>query len=292
MVARSRVPTQPHFPGVCHWASEPTGRQAAESPSRRAAERASARNSSPPRPHRPQGPLKPRPANAKSGQRRVPAFASSHRPLTHTLGHLQWPEPPRFADATTTSPAPFWRAIALARSDHPAATGESDPSVTLPRTSPPAIVWYQQAPIIQSDPAIGVTDTSASRAWVHVGQPAPKTALKASHKALYRPEECLGSHGARPRQRGLVTNRHKSSCHVTILRFWPAISEPGWARRKKVSLGVLLRRTRPSHGRVCSILYPPEARQNFRRPGLSSRMAPVSSQPSSETAQPWCSPKN
>ena len=40
-----------------------------------------------------------------------------------------------------------WRAIALARSDHPAATGESDPSVTLPRTSPPAIVWYQQAPI-------------------------------------------------------------------------------------------------------------------------------------------------
>ena len=139
-----------------------------------------------------------------------------------------------------------WRAIALARSDHPAATGESDPSVTLPRTSPPAIVWYQQAPIIQSDPAIGVTDTSASRAWVHVGQPAPKTALKASHKALYRPEECLGSHGARPRQRGLVTNRHKSSCHVTILRFWPAISEPGWARRKKVPLGVRLKSTRPS----------------------------------------------
>ena len=110
------------------------------------------------------------------------------------------------------------RAIVITRSDHPTATGESEPSVTLPRTSPPAIVWYQQAPIIQSDPAIGVTDTSASRAWVHVGQPAPKTALKASHKVLYRPEECLGSHGARPRQRGLVTNRHKSSCHVTILR--------------------------------------------------------------------------
>mgnify|MGYP004210666867 CR=1 FL=1 len=103
------------------------------------------------------------------------------------------------------------RVITLARSDHPISMGESEPSVTLPRTSPPAIVWYQQAPIIQSDPAIGVTDTSASRAWVHVGQPAPKTALKASHKALYRPEECLGSHGARPRQRGLVTNRHKSS---------------------------------------------------------------------------------
>ena len=96
------------------------------------------------------------------------------------------------------------RAIVITRSDHPTATGESEPSVTLPRTSPPAIVWYQQAPIIQSDPAIGVTDTSASRAWVHVGQPAPKTALKASHKALYRPEECLGSHGARVPDRDSV----------------------------------------------------------------------------------------
>ena len=98
LVVRSRVPTQPHFPGVCHWASEPTGRQAAESPSRRATERASARNSSSPCPHRPQGPFKTCPANAKAEQRRVPAFASSHRPLTHThtLGHLQWPEPPRF----------------------------------------------------------------------------------------------------------------------------------------------------------------------------------------------------
>ena len=34
---------------------------------------------------------------------------------------------------------------------------------------------------------IDATDTSASRAWVHVGQPAPKTALNASHEALYRP---------------------------------------------------------------------------------------------------------
>ena len=72
--------------------------------------------------------------------------------------------------------------------------------MALPRTPPPAIVrWYQQEPILQSDLAIDATDTdtSASRAWVHVGQPVPKTALKASHKILYRPEECLGSHGAR-----------------------------------------------------------------------------------------------
>ena len=50
--------------------------------------------------------------------------------------------------------------------------------------------------------------------------------------------------------------------------FWLAISEPGWTSRKKVPLGIRLKSTRPSHGRVCSSLHPPEARQNFRRPGL------------------------
>ena len=107
--------------------------------------------------------------------------------------------------------------------------GESEPSVTLPRTSPPAIVRYQQAPILQNYPTIDVTDTSASHAWVHVDQPATKTALKASHKVLYlyRPEEFLGSDGPDRREHGSDTNRHKSPFHVTILRFWPAISEPG-----------------------------------------------------------------
>ena len=66
----------------------PTGHQVAESPSRRAAERASARKPSSPRPHRPQGASQAHPANAKSDQRRVPAFASSRCPLTRTLGHL------------------------------------------------------------------------------------------------------------------------------------------------------------------------------------------------------------
>ena len=80
-------------------------------------------------------------------------------------------------------PGTVRRVIALARSDHPAVTSESEPPVTHPRTSPPAIAWYQQEPILQSCPAIDVTDTSTSRAWVHVDQPAPKTALKASHKA-------------------------------------------------------------------------------------------------------------
>ena len=141
------------------------------------------------------------------------------------------------------------RAIVITRSDHPTATGESEPSVTLPRTSPPAIVWYQQAPILQSNPTIDVTDTRASRAWVHVDQPAPKTARKASQKVLYRPEEFLVLDGPDRREHGSVTNRHKSSCHVTILRFWPAISEPGWTSRKKVPLVVLFRSTSPGYVR-------------------------------------------
>ena len=32
--------------------------------------------------------------------------------------------------------------------------------------------------------------------------------------------------------------------------FWRAISEPGWTSRKKVPLGIRLKSTRPSHGRV------------------------------------------
>ena len=148
-MARSRGPTQPHFPGVCHWASELTGRQAAESPSRRAAERASARNSSSPRPHRPQGPLKTRPANAKSGQRRVPAFASSHRPLALTrLAICSGQSHPGFCRRNRNHPGSGRRAITFKRSDHPTATGESAPSVMTPTPKPPhANAWYGDAPV-------------------------------------------------------------------------------------------------------------------------------------------------
>ena len=126
------------------------------------------------------------------------------------------------------------RAIALARSDHPAAMGESEPSVTLPRTPPPAIVLYQQGPILQSYPAIDVTDASASRAWVHVGQPAPKAVLKASHKVLYSPRSACGVVWCQTAiVRGLVANCHDSPCHVTILRFGQPFSRQGGHAGKK-----------------------------------------------------------
>ena len=42
------------------------------------------------------------------------------------------------------------RVITLARSDHPIAMGESEPSVTVPRTSPPAIVWCCETPVLKN----------------------------------------------------------------------------------------------------------------------------------------------
>ena len=80
-------------------------------------------------------------------------FASSGRPLAHALA---WPFV--VAKATTqvcrrrnrNQPGNGLRATALARSDHPAAAGKSAPSAALPPTSPPAIVWCGDTPVLQS----------------------------------------------------------------------------------------------------------------------------------------------
>ena len=102
---RSRHLTQPRIRGLCHWAGEPVGHLGADSPSRRAAEHASAKRTKPPCPHWRRGVSQTHRVNAVSRHRRVPPFASSRRPLTHALAHLQWQEPPRFIDASATSRA-------------------------------------------------------------------------------------------------------------------------------------------------------------------------------------------
>ena len=84
-------------------AGEPAGHLGAESPSRRTARPASARKTGSPCPHWPQGLSWTHHVNAVSRHRRAPPFASSRRPLTHALAHLQWQEPPRFIDASATS---------------------------------------------------------------------------------------------------------------------------------------------------------------------------------------------
>ena len=103
LVSGSCGPTQIHIRGLCHRAGEPAGHLSAESPSRRTARPASARKTSSPCPHWRRGLSQANHVNAVSRHRRVPPFASSRRPLTHALAHLQWQEPPRFIDASATS---------------------------------------------------------------------------------------------------------------------------------------------------------------------------------------------
>ena len=149
---------------------------------------------SPPRPRRCQGPFQARPANAVSRHRRVPPFASSRRPPTHTLGHSQWPKPPRFVHAT--APA-RWRleshrprAIrplgryggACAIRGSPFDVGACHRVVRRYTCCSPAIRRSMRA--TQARAASGV----------HVGQPAPKAASKLSHEARRSSEECVGSH--------------------------------------------------------------------------------------------------
>ena len=89
LVSGSRGPTQIHIRGLCHWAGEPAGHLGADSPSRRAAEHASAKRTKPPCPHWLRGLSQAHHVNAVSRHRRVPPFASSRRPLTYALAHLQ-----------------------------------------------------------------------------------------------------------------------------------------------------------------------------------------------------------
>ena len=192
LVMRSRVATQPHFPGVCHWAGEPTRRQAAESPSRRAAKPASARQLSSARSRQPQGQLQTHHVNAVSRHHRVPHVASSRRSPSRVS--RAWP----FAVARATQvfrrnhnqSGTVSRVIAIARSDHPTATGESEPSVTLPRTSPPAI-GHRVVPTGTHSPELPSDRRDRHKREPRAG-PAPTTALKASHKVHCRLEERLG----------------------------------------------------------------------------------------------------
>ena len=96
LVAGSHGPTQIHIRGLCHWAGEPAGHLGAESPSRQTAGPTSARKTSPPYIHLSYGSFRARCANEMSRCLRALPFASSHRSLTRTLGHSQWPKPPRF----------------------------------------------------------------------------------------------------------------------------------------------------------------------------------------------------
>ena len=190
----SRGSTQIHIRGLCHWAGEPAGHLGAESPSRRTARPASARKSSPPCPHRLHGLFRARCANAMSRCLRALPFASSRRSLTHTLGHLQWPEPPRFVHATAPARGRLkihrHRAIRSldryggirAIRDSPSDVAACHRVVRRHTCCSPATRRSMRATQVRATPG------------VNVGQPAPKAASKLSHEARRSSEECVGQH--------------------------------------------------------------------------------------------------
>ena len=106
-------------------------------------------------------------------------------------------------------------ATALSGSGHSAAKEEHAPSVTLPPTSPHAIVWCGDTLVLQSPVTRRSTRARQAQAapGAHAGQSAPKTPSKRATGLATgnRPEECLDSAMAgRPRAL-FVTKRHKTS---------------------------------------------------------------------------------
>ena len=147
LAIRSRVLTHPRIRGLCHWGGEPAGHLGADSPNRRATEHASAKRTKPPCPHWLRGLSQTHHVNAVSRHRRVRLLSS----LAHSRA---WPfvvaKATQVCRRNRNQPGSGLRATALARSDHPTAAGESAPSVTLPPTSLPAIVWCGDTPVLQS----------------------------------------------------------------------------------------------------------------------------------------------
>ena len=251
LVAGSRGPAQIHIRGLCHWAGEPAGHLGAESPSRRTARPASARKTSPPCPHWLRGLSQAHHVNAVSRHRRVPPFASSRRPLTHALAHLQWQSKSHPGLQTQAQPAGH-----QLKSHRPRAVRPPDRygRVRAIRDSPSDVAACHR--VVRRHTCCSPATRRSMRATqaraapgVNVDQPAPKAASKLSHEARRSSEECVGSHEShRPNYESprfaMVRKFSFSFCLVlVILSFWLAISEPGWTSRKKVPLGVRLKST-------------------------------------------------
>ena len=161
----SRGPTQIHIRGLCHWAGEPAGHLGADSPSRRAAEHASAKRTKPPCPHWLRGLFQAHHVNAVSRHRRVPPFASSRRPLTHALAHLQWQEPPRFIDASATSRASIKEpSPSRGPTTRPLRASPHHPWLSLRRFRMSSC-GAETHLLFTGHSAIDASDTSARRAW-------------------------------------------------------------------------------------------------------------------------------
>ena len=89
--------------------------------------------------------------------------------------------------------------------------------MTLPLTSPHAIVWCGDTPTgSSSHPAIDASEANASRAWGPCRPVSPNDSIKASHETRSRPEECLGSSWQVGREHCLSRVCHETPQNATI----------------------------------------------------------------------------
>ena len=167
-------------------------------------------------------------------------FASSRRSLTHTLGHLQWPEPPRFVHATAPARGRLkthrHRAIrsldrygrALAIRDSPSDVAACHRVVRRHTCCSPATRRSVRA------------THRARHTWSERWPASPKGRIETEPRG---PSQLRGVRGVSTNRTVPITNRHDSSwfesfrSHFALFwSFWLAISEPGWTSRRKVPL--------------------------------------------------------
>ena len=147
-------------------------------------------------------------------------FASSRRSLTHTLGHSQWPKPPRFVHATAP---PRFRP----KSHRPRAIRPLDRygQARAIRDSPSDVGACHRvvrrhtccSPVTRRSMRACERHKRASRAWSARWPASPKGASKLSHEARRSSKEYVGSTRIAPPQLGIVTIRHGLKVFVLIL---------------------------------------------------------------------------
>ena len=126
--------------------------------------------------------------------------------------------------------------------------GESEPSVTVPRTSPPAIVWCCETPVLKNLDERSERDKRELRqgpTWTIQHQRAYQTRVRTLAAG---PRSAWGR--TMPGRESVVRSRIVTIRHTTSYFGdfgGPFPREPGWTSRKKVPLGVRLKPTRRSH---------------------------------------------
>ena len=154
-------------------------------------------------------------------------FASSRRSLTHTLGHSQWPRPPRFVYTQPHQPGSGRRVTVLARSDHSSATEEPAPSVTLPPTSVPVIVWCGDTPVVlRSLDDRCERHKRANRAWSARWPASLKGRIESEPRGPSQLQGMRGVARIAPSQLRTVTIRHGSNVFVLIFPCFGYFGQP------------------------------------------------------------------